>query len=171
MFKIELLTKHHEVVSFDCGDDKKNGYLRRFALQNTKGGIGKSFVAVSEDNPLKVCGYYTISSSSVSFDETVVKNLPRYPLPTILIGKLATDLSIQRKGLGTILLFDALQRSLKVAEEIGVLFVELRAVDDRARNFYERWGFKQMDSDEFKLFIGLKSVRRVLAETDNSGMR
>lgn len=166
MFQIELLSEDHDTVSFDCGDDKKNAFLQRFALQNTKGGIGRTYIAVTDDAPRRICGYYTISGSSVRFDEPVVKKLPRYPLPTILIGKLATDRSMQRKGLGTILLFDALERSSRVAEEIGILFVELRAVDVRARNFYERWGFKQMDSDPFKLFMNLKAVRKLLSELD-----
>lgn len=163
MYRIELLTADHDTISFDCGDAKKNEFLTKFALQNTKGGLGRTFVAIKLPDKQSVYGYYTISSSSLKFEEPPSPYLPRYPLPAILIGKLATDLRAQNQGLGTALLFDALKRAVRVAEDIGIFLVEVRAVDEKAKNIYENRGFTPIDDEPMKLFMNLKKVRKLLA--------
>ncbi len=65
-FVIETLNKNHEKESFDCGEESLNEFLQKYARQNAKRGLGKTFVAVLPDQT-KVCGYYTLSSGSVEF--------------------------------------------------------------------------------------------------------
>ena len=163
IYFIELITGSHDLESFDCGDERKNIFLKKFALQNTKGGLGRTYVAVEEASSTIVYGYYTISSSSVTFDSPPV-HLPRYPLPSVLIGKLATDIDAQNQGLGTMLLFDALERAARVAEEIGIFLVEIQAVDEKARAIYEKRGFTSMQDEPMKMYMNLKKVRKLLAE-------
>ncbi|CAN5346545.1 GNAT family N-acetyltransferase [soil metagenome] len=164
MYKIELLTGDHGTESFDCGDNKKNEFLHRFGLQNTKGGLGRTYVAVKPPDKTSIFGYYTISSSSIKFEQPPSSHLPRYPLPAVLIGKLATDREAQNQGLGTALLFDALRRVARVADEIGIFLVEIRAVNEKAKDIYVKRGFTPMDDDPLKLFMNLKKVRKLLAE-------
>ncbi|MEZ5423661.1 MAG: GNAT family N-acetyltransferase [Pyrinomonadaceae bacterium] len=161
-YKVELLTAVHGTNSFESGDETKDVFLRRFALQNTKGGLGRTYVAVKPEEPEKIFGYYTISSSAVKFETLPATNLPRYPLPAILIGKLATDITVQNQGLGTALLFDALRRAARVAEEIGIFLVEIQAVNEKARQIYERRGFTSMQDEPMKMFMNLKKVRKLL---------
>ncbi len=163
MYKIELLTADHDTHFFNCGDEAKNAFLQKFALQNTKGGLGRTFVAVKPPDETRIYGYYTISGSSVKFDEPP-PHLPRYPLPAILIGKLATDVEAQNQGLGTALLFDALKRAVRVAEDIGIFLVEIRAVNEKAKAIYEKRGFTAMDDEPMKLFMNLKKVRKLIGE-------
>lgn len=166
MFKIELISEEHLALDFDCGDEDKNRFLQKFALQNSKGGFGRTYVAVRSGHK-KILGYYTISSSSVKFENIPTKrSLPRYPLPSILIGKLAVDDSVKGMGLGTALVFDALKRVTGVAEEIGIFLVEVKAVDAKAKAFYKKLGFIEMLDNELKLFMAIKIVRKVLAETE-----
>jgi GNAT superfamily N-acetyltransferase len=160
---IELITADHDLENFDCGDESKNAFLKKFALQNTKGGLGRTYVAVEEQAQSVVRGYYTISSSSVTFDPPPT-NLPRYPLPAVLIGKLATDINAQNQGLGTMLLFDALERAARVAEEIGIFLVEIQAVNEKARQIYEKRGFTSMLDEPMKMYMNLKKVRKLLSE-------
>lgn len=69
------------------------------------------------------------------------KRLPRHPVPVVHIGWLAVCRSVQRLGLGEILLMDALAKSLKLANsELGVFAVEVVAIDEKAVSFYERYG-------------------------------
>ncbi|MBK8467413.1 MAG: GNAT family N-acetyltransferase [Chloracidobacterium sp.] len=164
MYTIELLNADHATDLFDCGDGKKNEFLRKFALQNNKGGLGRTYVAVRPTDTKTIYGYYTISSSSVKFERPPNINLPRYPLPAILIGKLATDKQAQNQGLGTALLFDALKRAARVAEDIGIFLVEIRAVNEKARDIYIKRGFTPMEDEPMKLFMNLKKVRKLLAE-------
>lgn len=166
MFKIERISEDHHLREFDCGDENKNRFLQKFALQNSKGGFGRTYVAVRSWQKV-VLGYYTISSSSVRFEIIPPKrSLPRYPLPSILIGKLAVDNSVKGFGLGTALMFDALKRVAGISEEIGIFLVEVKAVDEKAKQFYKRLGFLEMLDNDLKLFMAIKTVRKVLAETD-----
>ena len=166
-YKIELLTDHHDVESFDCGDESKNDFLRKYALQNSKGGLGRTYVAVEASDKTRVYGYYTISTSAVKFEYLPnARHLPRYPISAILIGKLATDKETQKQGLGTALLFNALKRTAAAAEEIGVFLVEIKAVNQRAKDFYLKFGFAEMLDEPMKLYLGLKKVRKLLVELE-----
>lgn len=169
MYRIESLNQDHSITDFDCGDEGKNKFLKNFALQNNKGGLGRTYVAVKPDEGnKKVYGYYTISSSAVKFENLPpAKHLPRYPLPAILIGKLAIDKTAQKQGLGTALLFDALKRAARVAEEIGVFLIEIKAVNERAKNLYVKIGFLEMLDEPMKLYLGIKKVRQLLTGMEN----
>ena len=97
------LEKKHDRSLFDCGNAELNNYLKRYARQNDKLGINKTFVAINPDTPVVVDGYYTISSSAIDFQslpEENKKKLPAYPVPSALIGKLAVDIPCQGEGLG-----------------------------------------------------------------------
>ena len=168
MYKIESLNQDHLIADFDCGDEKKNKFLKEFALQNNKGGLGRTYVAVNPSEMGRVYGYYTISSSAVKFESLPpAKHLPRYPLPAILIGKLAIDKTAQKQGLGTALLFNALKRATIVAEEIGVFLIEIKAVKERAKNLYLKIGFLEMLDEPMKLYLGIKKIRVLLTEFEN----
>ncbi len=53
---------------------------------------------------------------------------------------------------------DALQRCLSISQQIGALAVLVDAKDDRARQFYERYGFQRFNHQEYKLFIPMKTI-------------
>jgi GNAT superfamily N-acetyltransferase len=161
VYKIELLTEQHEIDHFDSGVESKDQFLRKFALQNSKGGLGRTYVAIRPESR-KVDGYYTISSSSVKFENLPNRNLPRYPIPSILLGKLAIDRSAQGQGLGTALLYDALQRAAQISEEIGVFLVEVKALDENAKRFYLKYEFVEMLDSPMSLFLNLKKIRHLL---------
>lgn len=163
-FAIELLTERHDVADFNSGVDSKDLFIKKFALQNTKGGLGRTYVAVRASE-LKVFGYYTISSSSVKFENLPNRHLPRYPIPAILLGKLAIDRSTQGQGLGTALLFDALKRTARIAEEIGVFLLEVKALDDDGRRFYLKFGFVEMIDLPMNLYLNLKQIRHLLRDS------
>lgn len=168
MYKIESLNRDHLIADFDCGDEQKNRFLKQFALQNSKGGLGRTYVAVNPVEDTRIYGYYTISSSAVKFESLPSsRHLPRYPLPAVLIGKLAIDKTAQKQGLGTALLFNALKRATMVAEEIGVFLIEIKAVNERAKNLYVKIGFLEMLDEPIKLYFGIKKVRGLLTELEN----
>ncbi len=65
---IESLTKHHNRVNFDCGEESLNSFLKQFARQNDERGLGKTFVAAEKETS-EILGYYTLSSGSVSSEK------------------------------------------------------------------------------------------------------
>ena len=79
---------------FDCGISELNDYLQRYARQNHKKGIAKTWVMVNSNNEQVPVGYYSISMAELqreSLSDEEKKGFPRYPLPVIRIGKLAVD--------------------------------------------------------------------------------
>jgi len=158
---IERLSSAHDRSLFDCGEPSLNTYLRQYALQNDKKGLGRTFVALEPGNP-RIYGYYTLSTGAVTFDK-VPQNLPRYPVPVAHLGRLAVDLSLRGTGarLGETLLLDALRRAVGISEQIGLYAVEVWALNASARDFYLKYGFAALLDDENHLYLPMKSVRKL----------
>jgi ribosomal protein S18 acetylase RimI-like enzyme len=161
VWEISRIEKQHDRANFDCGSAPLNDYIRRFARQNAENDIGRTYVAVMAGEK-RVVGYYTISAGSVSFQdlpEAERKALPKYPIPTVHIGRLAVDETAQGKGLGETLLMHALQTAARLADEIGIRAVEVVAKDESAKRFYERYGFKSLLDDTLHLYMSTKVIR------------
>ena len=158
-FTITPLTKIHERNDFDCGEESLNEFLKKFARQNDKRGLGKTFVLI-EEGKTEVLGYYTVSSGSVTFDE-VPENLPRYPIPVAHIGRLAVDRKTKGQGLGELLLVDALKKISKIAEQIGIYAVEVYAINESARKFYIKYGFTELLDDRLHLYLPVKTIQNL----------
>ena len=157
-FVIELLGKQHKRDKFDCGEQSLNEFLKKHARQNNEKGFGRTFVATLPDAN-DVLGYYTISSGSISF-EIVPEKLPRYPIPTVHLGRLATDVNSRGQGLGELLLIDALERTVLVAAELEVYAVELYALTDNAKRFYLKYGFVALTDDEKHLYLPIETLKK-----------
>ncbi len=156
---VEALGKQHDRESFDCEEPRLNEFLKNYSRQNDVKGLGKTYVAVLPEQ-IKVCGYYTISSGSVDFDN-LPENMPRYPVPIIDLGRLAVDKTARGEGLGSLLFLDALRRSLKIADELGVYAVEINALNEQAKKFYQKFGFRELNGDRFHLYLTVKLIRKL----------
>lgn len=162
MFRIEPISNGHNTKHFDCGEATLNSFLKQFALKNDNSDIGRTYVAIRPDET-DVLGYYTISSGTVKFNELPVDlKLPKYPIPTAHIGKLATDLTVQGQGLGEALLFDALKTAESASKAIGIKVVELIALHEKAKAFYMRYGFSELADDPLRLYLHMDTVRDAL---------
>lgn len=157
---IESLTKQHNRANFDCGEESLNNFLKKYARQNDERGLGKTFVVV-EENTTEILGYYTLSSGSVTFEE-VPENLPRYPVPVAHLGRLAVDKKAKGKGLGEVLLIDALRRVLKIADQLGIYAVEVIALNESAKKFYLKYGFKSLLDDDLHLYLSIRTIKKLL---------
>jgi predicted GNAT family N-acyltransferase len=119
---------------------------------------------VTETN--RIAGYYTLSAATIVVadlpPDTVKKlNWPRYPeLPATLIGRLASDLTFRGKGIGKLLLLDALKRVWSHSE-IASLAVIVDAKDDNARQFYMQYGFLPFPDRHNRLFLPIKTVEKL----------
>ena len=161
-WQIARLNKNHRRDSFDCGDSELNEYLRKFARQNRDKGLGRTYVALLPSENV-VRGYYSLTTSTVACEtmpEKTRKKLPRYPVPTALISRLAVDIASQGRGLGQELLMDGIYRVLQAADAIGIYAIEVDAKDDAALTFYGRYGFASPLDDERHMFLSLKAAKR-----------
>ena len=163
-WSIQRLEKKHDRNAFDCGVPSLNGYLQRLASQHARKGISRSYVAVPTGQHL-VQGFYSLATGRMvlaDIPENVRRRLPSYPIPTAHLGQLAVDRCVQGQGLGEALLFDALQRTARVSEELGIYAVTVDALGPRARAFYLKYGFVAIDADPLHLYLEMKVVRQLI---------
>jgi GNAT superfamily N-acetyltransferase len=92
----------------------------------------------------------------------LLKGLPKHPVPSLLLARLAVTQAERGKGLGRFLLLDAFDRCLRVAREVSFRAIEVEAIDDLAAAFYEKHGFQPFPSNGRHLAIALETVEDVL---------
>lgn len=153
------LTSSHAVAAFDCGEPALNDYLRKYAFQNHQNRAARTYVTVQED---RVVGYYTLAAGSVSranVPPRVAKGLANYPIPVVLLARLAVDRKEQGKGLGAGLLKDALLRASQAADIVGCRAVLVHAKDQAAKAFYQKFGLEPSPVDELHLYLLTKDIK------------
>jgi GNAT superfamily N-acetyltransferase len=161
--RVEPLNDRHNRSGFTCGVDALDRYLREQAGQDLRRRLSAVFV-LCEDAHDDVLGFYTLSASQVephSLPAAMAKKLPRRPLPAILIGRLAADLRHRGRGLGGTLLVNALTRAVDASREVGAMLVIVDAKDDRARAFYEHYGFQRFVDEPYGLFLPMVDAERI----------
>lgn len=162
-WRVELLSKRHDRGDFDCEQEGLNRFLLEHAGQDARKDISRTYVVVFGESSA-VMAYYTLSSGSLAFEampEDMAGRLPRYPIPTAHIGRLAVDARHQGQHLGPIVLADALKRIASLAERIGIHAVTVHALNDRARAFYLTFGFIPLQDDPYHFFFPMATIRKL----------
>jgi predicted GNAT family N-acyltransferase len=161
VYKIEVLGNRHDRNLFSCSSNVLDQYFKQQVSQDVKRHIAAAFV-LTEEKQREVIGFYTLSSIAIDpsdFPERIVKRLPEYSLlPGILLGRLAVDEQWCGKGLGGMLLVDALRRSTVSSREIASMAVIVDAKDEKAAAFYERFGFIRFFHNNSKLFLPMSTI-------------
>lgn len=153
---IEPLGKHHDRAAFSCGTAALDSYLQKQAGQDERRNIARVFIAVGEA-PHIVAGFYTLSSYKIDLGdlpEAARKKLPSYPdVPAALIGRLAVSLDYRGRGLGGMLLVDALKRIVETGRGVAVHAAVVDAKNEAAVSFYRKFGFIAFPSRPNRLFL------------------
>jgi GNAT superfamily N-acetyltransferase len=148
----------HDRQGFDCAVAPLNEYLQRYADQHRKRGISSAYVLIDTAEPWKILGYYTLSAAEVSKDrlsEEDKKRLPMYPIPCFRMGRLACSVDRQGQGLGKLLVGCAVDRCLKVRQQLSAYALIVDAKDEKAKAFYEHFGFKPLRDTSLTLYLPL----------------
>jgi GNAT superfamily N-acetyltransferase len=164
--------RQHDRKGFDCGSRERNEYLERYARQNHESGGAKTFVAAPPADPTHVLGYYSISPGAIEFARVpprLTRKLGRYEVPVFRVGRLAVSLSVQGRGLGGDLLMSAGIRALSVATQVGGVALAIDAKDDRAADWYERFGAMRLLDDPLKLILPLGTIADAVAAAQKKG--
>lgn len=167
--RIEVLGRDHRVLLDDFRNQHRSlvDYLRRFALRHAeKDLLARTFLAINgAAGAERIAGYFTLATASV--ERTTVGSLesldrlPGFPIPAVLLARLAVDLRVQGQGLGRYLFEEALGLTLQLARSGPVAFrlFVTDAIDEAAAKFYERFGFSRL-ADEFpcRMVLDLKPL-------------
>lgn len=76
------------------------------------------------------------------------------------MGRLAIDEKFKGKGLGKILLIDALRRCYEISNEIGSFAVVVDPIDRDEELFYEKYDFIKLP-DSKKMFITIRTLKEL----------
>lgn len=156
--QVHPLTGDHDRQGFDCGRQELNDWLQQVARQHQDKGLSKIFVAVREEAPTGICGYYALTLAELEnrhLPEAWRKKLPRR-IPGVRLGRLAVDKQHQGKGLGELLLVDALTRAQRIYAEAGGIGLFVDALDEQAAGYYRNFGFAAAPDNPLLLFLSAK---------------
>jgi GNAT superfamily N-acetyltransferase len=155
----EPLAVSHRLDGFDCGEVELDDWLRRRALANQASGASRTFVVADQDGV--VIGYYALAAGAVSHQlatSGVRRNMPD-PVPVLVLGRLAVDRRAQGQHLGASLLQDAVHRAVAVSRDAGVRALLVHALHEKARQFYEHYGFQPSPLHPMTLMLRLSGVK------------
>lgn len=150
------LSDKYDRKGFDCGNADLNSWFARVARQHKEKGVSSTFVAVADEASTEVMGFYAISLAELvntDLPEQYRKRLPA-KVPAFRLGRLATANEHKCKGIGEYMLFDAIDRTTRIASEVGGIGLVVNAKES-AVNFYKRYGFEQMADHPLNLFLSI----------------
>ncbi|MCE5292892.1 MAG: GNAT family N-acetyltransferase [Nocardiaceae bacterium] len=156
----EPLGAEHRLDDFDCGKPALNDWLLRYARQAQGSGSAKTFV-VADDG--RVAGYFSLTVGQVDALEApdrIRKGMGQYPVPVVILARLAVSRQDQKRGIGSGMLQDAIRRTMLIAEQAGIRAMLTHPIDEEAARFYTRFGFIASPLREQQLLLLLKDARR-----------
>lgn len=161
------ISKKIDRKEFDCGEEELNEYLQKHARQNHELNISRCLVAINPKAPTKPLGYYTISTAQIGVEDIppdqVKKRLPAYPVPAIIIGRLAVDKSTKGKGLGAKILKTIFSNAVAISKNPtspAFKFIVVDAKNEKAKAFYEKYGFVSFRNKEYFLLISIETITK-----------
>jgi ribosomal protein S18 acetylase RimI-like enzyme len=162
----EHVDARHDVTTFTSGNDSLDTWLQRHALAAQGMDSARTFVATRNG---RVIGYFSLTMGSVLRAEApakLVRGLPSYPVGMVLLARLAVDQSQQGRGVGAMLLAEALRRAVAAGEVAAARLIVVYAVDDTAAAFYRRYGFIRTPENPLRFYRRMKDVRASLDSSD-----
>lgn len=150
---------------FSCGVPALDHYLASRAWTNELIGISRTYVLVDHAASTDVMGFYTLSARSIEpsmLTGLYAKRLPKYPVPVLYIGMFGVSVRVQRRGLGVVLMRDALNRCLAASEEIGAMGIYLDSLDAKSTAFYDALGFEAVGAvgEPQPMFLSMATLRQ-----------
>lgn len=158
--KPQPLGTHHRLDDFDCGKPALTKWLLHHARQAQASGSARTFVVCEGD---RVAGYFSLTVGQIDTldaPERIRRGMGQYPIPLVILARLAVDLDYQGKGVGFSLLQDAILRTMVIAEQAGIRALLTHPIDAQADAFYRRFGFEPTPVREGQLILLLKDARR-----------
>lgn len=164
---VQPLGPAHDRSGFSCGQTALDLYLHQQAGQDICRKANAVFVMTALSAPDRILGYYTLCATALQpgdVPDTARPHVPRYPLvAATLIGRLAVAQEQQGRGLGSILLSDAVQRAFHSASTVGSCMVVVDAIDERAAAFYAAHGFTRLP-ESLHLILPMRTVGTMIGD-------
>jgi predicted N-acetyltransferase YhbS len=154
------LGPQHRLEGFECGKPALSEWLLRHARQAQSAGSAKTFVVTDDD---RVVAYFSLTVGQINTleaPERARKGMGQYPLPVVVLARLAVSQQHQGRGIGIGLMQDAIRRTVLIAEQAGIRALLTHPIDAEATRFYTRFGFIASPLREQQLLLLPKDARR-----------
>ena len=154
------LGPQHRLEGFECGKPALSEWLLRHARQAQSAGSAKTFVVTDDD---RVVAYFSLTVGQINTleaPERARKGMGQYPLPVVVLARLAVSQQHQGRGIGIGLMQDAIRRTVLIAEQAGIRALLTHPIDAEATRFYTRFGFIASPLLEQQLLLLPKDARR-----------
>lgn len=164
-FRLERLRRDHPRKHFRSGETQVDGWLKANALQNQDKRLSVTKVLLNAAGT--VVGYYTLATGQVDFADLPVettKRLPRRLLPVAVLAWLGVSQDRRGRGLGRVLLAQALRDCYEASKTFAFVAVILDCINDSARSFYRHWDFQELPGHPYRLFLSAKKLEAMMGE-------
>jgi GNAT superfamily N-acetyltransferase len=153
------LSAEHDLNGFDCGNGELDRWLIDHALASQKADLARTYVVLDGSS---VAAYVSLTTGSIrpeAAPKRYARGMPRYPIPTILIARLAVDRRYRRQRLGSRLLAEALRLAVAASDTAAARLVLVDAIENQAAAFYRHWGFIDVPENPNRLFRKINDIR------------
>ena len=99
---------------------------------------------------------------TVEASERIRAGMGRFPLPVVILARLAVSRQNHGRGLGVGMLQDAIRRTLVIAEQAGIRAILTHPIDEDAARFTTRFVFIASPLRQQQLLLLLKDARKIL---------
>jgi GNAT superfamily N-acetyltransferase len=151
----------YKLDELDSGQRELDLWLAEHAVDAQRRRTARTFIQAGESGV--ALAYYSLAAHVLQQAELphgLARGEPRQ-IPAVLLARLALDRSLHGRGLGGILLADALLRVVVASETVGARYVVVDAIDDRAVDFYEHHGFRRIPTTR-RLVQGINDIAAAL---------
>ena len=163
--RLEQLSREHPRRRFYSGEQRVDQWLTTKALQQQKKHLSVTKALLDEAGA--IVGYYTLATGQVDFGDLqveVVKQLPRRVLPVAVLAWLGIDAKYQGRGLGGVLLAQALRDCWEAGKTFAFVAVILDCINDQAKRFYQHWDFQELPGHPYRLFLSANRLKAMMGE-------
>lgn len=160
--RVEPLNGAHQLDKFPCSSEPIQNFCRGGLRAANDCYAVKAFVATHDGDP-RIVGYYYLCLSTISHDDLGREKegdfLHLEAIPTVYLGMLGVDQRLMRRGIGRLLMADALARVAAISQHAGTYALTLDAVDEDAATYYvEKFDFQRFAPDGLKMFLEIKTI-------------
>lgn len=180
-YKIEQFKKAlHDRSAFSCGVDPIDNWVKNSITEETKSDRVRLWCGTDPSGAL--FGVYALNPHSIAVEDAGQLSTKREaqalergrsakPVPVLYLTCLAIDQRFQKMGLGEALMGHAIQKAVKLSEEIPVSAIVLDVYDDdnfgRRLEFYQRLGFHSFDEDKpARMYLPIVDARKSIEKAD-----
>ena len=165
---VRALQRDDDLASFRSGHKDLDRFLLKYAGRNHFDlKLARTYVAIAD---ARVRGYVTLTGGAlrgVELPGDDALGFPGYPLPVVVLARLAVSVDLQRGGVGQQLMRFTFETAMDQSERIGCIGVAEDSKAD-AVGYYERFGFKRFErtgprSDIVPMFLGLRTIQSAMA--------